>query len=182
MRHPRLLPCCCLAVLLAASVPAHAAYTLSRAQVVPGALAGATAPPYRLAAGVAQPTAGQMAGGDYGLWAGFLWPRATSTAGADRGDAAVTRVAWRAPRPNPALSGTTLTFELPAASDVRVSVFAVDGRRVTTLLAGRREPGRYSIAWACTDAGGRRVAPGVYLAVLEAGPHPLSQRVVVLDR
>lgn len=172
-----------LAALAAASPPAHAAYTLVRAQVVPAAAAGATAPPYRLSATVSELTAGQMAGGSYGLWAGFLWPHATPTAGAGDGDSpdAITRLAWRPASPNPAYARTTLAFDLPAAADARVSVYSVDGRRVSTPFAGRRDAGRHSFTWDCRDAGGRRLAPGVYLVVLETGSRSLTQRLVVLE-
>lgn len=179
MRLHRLVPL--LAALAVAPLPAHAAYTLVRAQVVPAATAGATAPPYRLSATVSELTAGQMAGGDYGLWAGFLWPHAAPTAGVDDAPAAITRLAWRPARPNPALGRTTLTFDLPATADARVSVYSVDGRRVATPFAGRRDAGRHSFTWDCRDGGGRRLAPGVYLVVLETGSRSLTQRLVVLD-
>lgn len=165
---------------LAAPGPARADYTLSRTAVSAAGTSGALAPPYRLAATLAQPAAGQMAGGVYGLWTGFLWPRPTPTTGVDPGAPRVTRVAWLPARPNPASSRTTLAFELPEPLDVRVDVFSVDGRRVASPFAGHRDAGRHTLEWACTDAAGRHLAPGVYLAVLSAGSIHRSQRLVVL--
>lgn len=172
-----------LATLAGATAACAASYSLSRTAVAGGGGAGMTAPPYRLAASVGQPAAGQMAGGIYGLWTGFLWPRPTNTTGVTPGDGAtITRVAWRPAQPNPAFARTTLTFELPREADVRVQVFSVDGRRVSTPFAGRRDAGRHSFTWDCSDAAGRALAPGVYLAVLETGSQHFSQRVVVLGR
>lgn len=160
-----------------------ASYSLSRTAIAGGGATGMTAPPYRLAGAVGQPAAGQMVGGDYGLWTGFLWPRPTDVTGVTPGEGAtIAQVAWRPAQPNPALARTTLTFELPRAADVRVEVFSVDGRRVASPFTGRREAGRHSFTWDLADATGHSLAPGVYLAVLETGSHRLSQRIVLLGR
>jgi hypothetical protein len=92
----------------------------------------------------------------------------------------VARVAWLPARPNPATTRVTLAFELPGATDARVDIYSVDGRRVATPFAGRRDAGRHTLDWACSDAAGRRLAAGVYVAVLTAGAFHRSQRVVVL--
>ena len=48
---------------------------------------------------------------------------------------------------NPFRDRIDLRLDVPAAGRARVEVFAVDGRRVATLLQGAVEPGRYPIRW-----------------------------------
>jgi hypothetical protein len=73
--------------------------------------------------------------------------------------------------PNPFNPRTTIAFDLPEAQRVRLTVYAVDGRRVATLLDERRGPGRHEVVWSGRDAHGRAVASGTYFCRLEAGPY-----------
>ncbi|MBK9249764.1 MAG: DUF1501 domain-containing protein [Ignavibacteria bacterium] len=47
--------------------------------------------------------------------------------------------------PNPANSTTTIRYTLPAASNVRLSVFTPQGKKVATIFTGYQEQGSYSI-------------------------------------
>jgi hypothetical protein len=66
--------------------------------------------------------------------------------------------------PNPFNPGTTIAFELPASSDIRLSVCDVLGREVSVLVDERREAGSHEVRF---DAAG--LASGVYVCRLEAG-------------
>lgn len=83
--------------------------------------------------------------------------------------------------PNPFASSTRLSFALPADETVRLRVYSVDGRLVRTLASGRLTAGRHDAAWDGTDRGGRPVAPGLYLARLDAGGRSVTTRLVRLD-
>jgi len=79
-------------------------------------------------------------------------------------------VAWSlAAAPNPFNPATTIRYEVPAATHVRLAVYDVLGREVVALVDERREPGCYAVAWDGRDAAGRSVASGVYVVRLEAG-------------
>ena len=93
-----------------------------------------------------------------------------------------TRFALFPNKPNPFGSGTTIRFEVPRASMVRVEVFDAMGRRVRALLDHRFEPGAHSVAWDGTDNKGRRVGPGVYLCRMTAEGFQNQQRMVLLGR
>lgn len=83
--------------------------------------------------------------------------------------------ALNAPYPNPFNSSTTISFSLPEAGQVRLSLIDLSGREHLTVASGLFEAGVFSRS---IDAS---VLPaGIYLAVLEAGGKRLSQRVVVL--
>lgn len=67
--------------------------------------------------------------------------------------------------PNPFNPSTTISFEIPYASDVRLQVFDMAGREVATLVNERLNQGSYGFRF---DGGG--LASGVYLYRLEADP------------
>ena len=60
--------------------------------------------------------------------------------------------------PNPTAGDATVTFEVPEAADVRVSVFDALGREVAVLAEGARGPGRHRVG-----LGGGALAAGPYV-------------------
>jgi len=77
--------------------------------------------------------------------------------------------------PNPFNPTTILTFALPKASNVNLTVFDLQGRTVATLVNGWRFPGTYEITWNAAD-----LPAGVYIARLEAGFFSASQKMVLV--
>jgi hypothetical protein len=80
--------------------------------------------------------------------------------------------------PNPFEGAVTLKYELPEATDVRVAVYDLLGRRVRTLVDARREAGTHPLRWDGSDAGGVPMASGVYFVRLTAGDVMRSEKVV----
>jgi uncharacterized protein (DUF362 family) len=72
--------------------------------------------------------------------------------------------------PNPFNGRTELAFTLPSPGRARIAVFNASGRRVRVLADGFRDAGTHRVQWDGTDAGGRALPSGLYLAVLEVGP------------
>ena len=69
--------------------------------------------------------------------------------------------------PNPFNARTELIFDLARAEPARLTIYAVDGRRVVTLLDEVLAAGRHRVPWNGLDAGGRPVASGVYTVCLQ---------------
>jgi hypothetical protein len=65
--------------------------------------------------------------------------------------------------PNPFNPLTLVTYQLPAASQVRLSVYNLLGQEVAVLVNERQDPGRYTVKF---DAGSR--PSGLYLYRLQA--------------
>lgn len=65
--------------------------------------------------------------------------------------------------PNPFNPRTELAFELADAAPVRLTVHALDGRRVAVLHEGFLEAGRHRFPWTAVDETGRSLPSGVYL-------------------
>jgi len=80
----------------------------------------------------------------------------------------------RSPIPTPASTRTILPFTLGSASDVLLSIYAMDGSLVSRLDLGQRSAGDYAQE---IDLAG--VAPGVYSCVLDAGDVRMTKSVVV---
>ena len=72
----------------------------------------------------------------------------------------VTALAMAAP--NPFSTTSVLAFTLAHSSPVDLSVYALDGRRVRTLVHETREPGEYRLVWDGRDDQGGQVRPGLY--------------------
>ena len=89
-------------------------------------------------------------------------------------------LSFAAPAPNPARGATSLRFALPAAGHVTLALFDPSGRRVRMVRDARLEPGEYRESIHLCDDSGRALAPGLYLARLEAGGRTLSRRIVAV--
>ncbi len=76
--------------------------------------------------------------------------------------------------PNPFNPSTTVTFDVPTRSVVRVAVYDLLGRVVATLADGMREPGTYRVVWDAQDAPG-----GVYFVRMTT-PNEVSTRKMLL--
>ena len=81
-------------------------------------------------------------------------------------------------RPNPSADRTELSFRLAAPAHVRLDVYDLAGRRVRRLVDGALGVGAQRFEWNGDGAGGRKTAPGVYLARLEHGGHVETARVL----
>jgi hypothetical protein len=64
--------------------------------------------------------------------------------------------------PNPATSGTRVSFALARPGHVRLEVYDLHGARVRTLADGESGAGRFDLRWEGDDDAGHAVAPGVY--------------------
>lgn len=97
-----------------------------------------------------------------------------------RAAAAITRLDWTRPSPNPFRRATTLELALPRAGRVRLDVFDISGRRVATLADAAFPAGRHAIVWDGRDTAGRPVATGVYFLRLAANGEDRRTRVLRL--
>jgi hypothetical protein len=84
-------------------------------------------------------------------------------------------------RPNPFRDLSRIRFRLGTRTRVSLEVFDIAGRSVRRMLGGVPfEPGEHSVDWDGRDSAGRGVAPGVYLARLDAGDERTTLRLHLL--
>jgi 5'-nucleotidase / UDP-sugar diphosphatase len=72
--------------------------------------------------------------------------------------------------PNPFNPTTMITYSLPVAAMVRLSVFDILGREVATLVNGQCQAGAAQVVWNGRDGYGNSVSSGMYFYRLEARP------------
>jgi rhodanese-related sulfurtransferase len=77
--------------------------------------------------------------------------------------------------PNPFNPNTVINYELPASNDVEIIVYNTLGKKVETLVAGRRQAGYHSVKW---NAGG--YASGIYYYKIVAGSFVDIKRMLLL--
>lgn len=82
--------------------------------------------------------------------------------------------------PNPFNPTTLLSYRLPAACALRLTVHDAQGRLLRELETGWREAGEHRVPWDGRDANGQALPSGVYLARLAAAGGISSQRLVLL--
>jgi hypothetical protein len=77
--------------------------------------------------------------------------------------------------PNPFNPSTTIKYELPKASKVRLSVYDILGREVSVLVDQRRDAGVYEVKF-----DGSNLASGVYFYQLRAGDYISTKKLLLM--
>jgi hypothetical protein len=77
--------------------------------------------------------------------------------------------------PNPFNPTTTISYEIPKATQVRLTVFDILGREVQTLVNETKQPGRYE-----EIMNGNRLASGVYVYRLQAASFIETRRALLI--
>jgi len=82
--------------------------------------------------------------------------------------------------PNPFNPETTISYMLPEASHVTITVYSLLGQHVKTLLDNAVSAGNYSVTWDGTDQSGRRVTSGLYIYRIQAGNFTQSRKLMLM--
>ena len=91
-----------------------------------------------------------------------------------------TEFALHSAHPNPFSRATSMRFDLPRASEVRIEIFDVQGRHIATLTSGRIEAGRHAAEWNGSTESGGHAAAGIYLCRMKAGAFTAQKRISLL--
>ncbi|RMH71782.1 MAG: T9SS C-terminal target domain-containing protein [Gemmatimonadetes bacterium] len=90
------------------------------------------------------------------------------------------KVTLHAAYPNPFNPKTTLAFDLPQSSHVRLTIYDVSGHLVTTLVEGEREAGYHQVKWNGTNDQNQAVGSGLYFYRLETSNEQLVNSMLLL--
>ena len=82
--------------------------------------------------------------------------------------------------PNPFNPETLFKFEAPVPGEIIFEIFTLTGQHVKTLIHGKRQHGEQLVSWDGTNAAGKKMPSGVYVAVLRAGRHTMSRSVTLV--
>jgi photosystem II stability/assembly factor-like uncharacterized protein len=83
-------------------------------------------------------------------------------------------------QPNPFGQQTSIRYALPEAARVRLEVFDLAGRRVTTLVDGERPAGLHAVVFRPADQ--RGLASGVYFVRMAAGAFEQTRKMLYFAR
>ena len=82
--------------------------------------------------------------------------------------------------PNPFNLQTEISYTLPEDSHVKLTILNVQGQKVKVLVDEHQGAGTRNVIWDGCDEKGETVASGVYFYRIEAGPHDVTRRMVLL--
>jgi hypothetical protein len=83
-------------------------------------------------------------------------------------------------RPNPFNPTTVLSYHVPRAGSMTLSVFDSRGREIRTLVTGPQPAGRGTVRWDGRNGEGSDVASGLYIAHLSFDGETRSRKIVLL--
>ena len=104
-----------------------------------------------------------------------LQPQADAEESLQSGDRSVVAFALHPVAPSPASAGCTIAFDLPEPAAVRLSVFDLRGRLMSSVLDRDMPAGSHSVWW---DR--QSLADGVYFARIEAGRYRAVRTIVLI--
>jgi len=82
--------------------------------------------------------------------------------------------------PNPFNPTTTIQYELPQRSDVRISIYDLLGKQVVILISESQDAGYKSVIWDATNDQGQPVSAGVYFYQIKAGDFVQTREMILL--
>lgn len=82
--------------------------------------------------------------------------------------------------PNPFNPSTTISYELPSAGHVELSVYNVLGQEVRRLVNSNVPSGYHKVIWNGKNDQGRNVASGIYIVMLQFGNDVKTRKIMLL--
>ena len=96
------------------------------------------------------------------------------------GPAVVKKLALYQNYPNPFNPSTTITFQLPRAMQVELTIFNLLGQPVRHLLQEKRPEGSYRVKWDGTDDYGHPLPSGIYFYRLKTPSGQMQRKMILL--
>ena len=82
--------------------------------------------------------------------------------------------------PNPFNPETTINYELPKSSHIKLEIYNLLAQRVATLVDKQQPAGFYSVQWNGKDDSSRNVASGIYLYLLQTNEFVKVRKLTLL--
>lgn len=82
--------------------------------------------------------------------------------------------------PNPFNPVTTLRYQLPKTTNLRLAIYNVLGQHIRTLVDATQDAGHYAVQWDGRNLHGDSVSSGVYLYHLESQVHAMTRKMLLL--
>ncbi len=82
--------------------------------------------------------------------------------------------------PNPFNPETVISFDVPKASHVKLTILNILGQQVAVLVDDFRTAGRHQVTWRGTDRNGTPVSSGIYLAIMQSAEYSRSIKMSLM--
>jgi hypothetical protein len=82
--------------------------------------------------------------------------------------------------PNPFNSGTTIAYDIPRDTKVKVSIYNIQGRLVINLVNTAQPRGHYDIHWDGRNKNGTTLASGIYICYIQAKGFFSARKLVLI--
>ena len=82
--------------------------------------------------------------------------------------------------PNPFNPKTVIRYDLPKETTVKILIYDMLGRLVTTLADNKHNAGFKQVHWDATNGFGKKVSAGLYLYTIQAGAFRQTKKMVLL--
>lgn len=99
-------------------------------------------------------------------------------------DEEIAKVQFMPNYPNPAVpenGGTTIVYQLPQKTNVKLDVYNILGQKVRTLLNEEKYAGQFTIVWDGKSDAGQLVASGIYFCKIKTNRGIVSHKIVVMQ-
>jgi len=82
--------------------------------------------------------------------------------------------------PNPFNPSTTISYELPQASNVSVRIYNILGAEVKTLVDDFKSAGEHNVFWDGTDNSGSSVSSGMYFYRITTDKQAIAKKMLLI--
>jgi hypothetical protein len=82
--------------------------------------------------------------------------------------------------PNPFNPSTVITYSLSRPGNVRVTIYDMLGREVTTLVNQAQNSGIYRVTWSGKNSSGESVSSGIYFYSINSGSFVSTKKMILL--
>ena len=83
--------------------------------------------------------------------------------------------------PNPFNPITTIRYDIPKLSEVRIVVHDIMGRQVATLLNDTKPAGYHKVIWDGSNQLGKELSSGMYIYSIYTNEHNFSKKMILLE-
>ncbi|MGQ9465983.1 MAG: T9SS type A sorting domain-containing protein, partial [bacterium] len=83
--------------------------------------------------------------------------------------------------PNPSVAGGTVSYALKEQTPVEISIYAVNGAELITLVKETQGPGKYEYLWNGNDKNGHKLSAGVYFLKFTAGARVQTKAFILCE-
>ena len=82
--------------------------------------------------------------------------------------------------PNPFNASTSISYSIAENSRVKLEIFDILGKQITSLVDKQQTAGAYEVKWDCRTADGKTVPAGVYFYKITAGDYKKTNKMLLL--